>query len=470
MDKIKVLYIDDERVNLLAFKAAFRTNFEIYTATSAQQGLEILNNNPIEVIIADQRMPGTTGVNFFESILETHPNPIRILITAYSDINAIADAINKGKVYRYITKPWNELELKSSVENAHKIYLLKEQNNNLTKKYQKIFTESTDPIILFNIFGKIIDYNESTIKLLDYSSEKKLYSAYFSELIVDRDDALSILKIITKNGSVKDYECQIKTHHNSIKTCLISGNSITNEYKKIVGYQAILKDVSLLKEIEKNNLKTIIETQENERVRIAQELHDSLGQKLTAIKINLSFIQAKIPENTRENVSHEFSEIQKILNSSISEIRNICFNLMPGTLKNKNLTELIEGSLFSTDKHTEIKFDLNIEGNEPDMPLNFKISIFRIIQEFITNSLKHANPKRISLTIFFKKESLHLYIRDDGRGFDYEKQLENPTGNGINNIISRIKAFEGKYKFTSKLANFTELEIHFLIKKKTNDR
>ncbi len=469
MAKIKVLYIDDERVNLLAFKASYRLDFEIFTATSAEQGIEILNNNSIEVIIADQRMPGTTGVNFFASILETHPNPIRILITAYSDINAIIDAINKGKVYRYITKPWNELELKSAIENAYKIYLLKEQNANLTSKYQKVFTESTDPIILFNILGKITDYNESTVKLLNYSPEK-LRSTYFSELILDRDDALSILKTITEKGTIKDYECQIKTNDGAVKTCLISGNSITNNYKKIAGYQAIIKDVSLLKEIEKNNLKTVIETQENERMRIAQELHDSLGQKLTATKINLNLLQSKAAECTENNLSSDFLEIQNILNSAISEIRNICFNLMPFTLKNKELSVLLEENIFNTEQFKTTEFDLNIDGDEPDLSVNFKISIFRIIQEFVTNSLKHANPKRISLTIFFKKESLHIYIRDDGDGFDYEKQLENPTGNGINNIISRIKAFEGRYKFTSKLSNFTELEIHFLIKDRTNDK
>ncbi len=469
MKKIKVLYIDDERLNLLAFKASYRRDFEVFTATSAEEGIKILNNNSVEVIMADQRMPGTTGVNFFASILETHPNPIRILITAYSDINAIIDAINKGKVYRYITKPWNELELKSAIENAYKIYLLKEQNASLSRKYQKIFTESTDPIILFNTLGKIIDYNQSAVKLLNFSPQK-LQSTYFSELITDRDDALSLLRIIAEKGTVKDYECQIKTEDNSIKTCLISGNSITNNYKKIEGYQAIIKDVSVLKEIEKNNLKTIIETQENERVRIAQELHDSLGQKLTAIKINLNLLQNKIPENLKENTSDEFLEIQKILNSSISEIRTICFNLMPVMLKSKSLTSLVEESIFNAEQFKEAEYDLNIEGEEPDLQINFKISVFRVIQEFVHNSLKHSEADKISLTIFFKKDSLHLFLRDNGKGFDFEKELENPTGNGINNIVSRIKAFEGRYKFTSKMANFTELEIHFLLNNKQNGK
>ena len=139
MEKIKVLYIDDEVINLQAFKATFRRQFDIYLAKSADEGMEVLKNNPIEVVIADQRMPNKTGVDFFESILDIHPNPIRILLTAYSDINAIIDAINKGQVYRYVTKPWSEYDLKLTIENAYQLYLLKEQNNKLNLNNQILF-------------------------------------------------------------------------------------------------------------------------------------------------------------------------------------------------------------------------------------------------------------------------------------------------------------------------------------------
>ena len=122
MDKIKVLYLDDEIENLNAFKAAFRRDFEIHTAISADEGYEVLKNHRIEVVLSDQRMPGITGVDFFESISEQYPNPMRILLTGYSDINAIIDAVNRGHIYRYVSKPWHEHDLKLAIENAHDIY------------------------------------------------------------------------------------------------------------------------------------------------------------------------------------------------------------------------------------------------------------------------------------------------------------------------------------------------------------
>lgn len=134
---IKVLYIDDEENNLLAFKASFRRLYEIYTAISAADGLKILKSVNIQVVIADQKMPNTTGVEFFKSISQTYPDPIRILLTGYTDIEALADAINHGDIYRYITKPWNDLELHNSIKNAYEAYKAKIDLRNKIDELEK---------------------------------------------------------------------------------------------------------------------------------------------------------------------------------------------------------------------------------------------------------------------------------------------------------------------------------------------
>ena len=93
--KIHLLYVDDEEENLISFKAAFRRNYDVSTAISGAEGLEVLKQKAIHVIIADQRMPKVTGVEFFDIVRVLHPDPIRILITAYTDVEAIIDSINK---------------------------------------------------------------------------------------------------------------------------------------------------------------------------------------------------------------------------------------------------------------------------------------------------------------------------------------------------------------------------------------
>lgn len=132
-DKIRILYIDDEEHNLNAFKASFRRMYDIYTAISPKEGKRILQENDIEIIITDQRMPQMTGVEFLESIIEEYPDPMRILLTGYTDIQALIDAVNKGQIYRYMTKPWNEEELKMFVRQAYEVFSLRKENKVLTK-------------------------------------------------------------------------------------------------------------------------------------------------------------------------------------------------------------------------------------------------------------------------------------------------------------------------------------------------
>lgn len=136
-EKIKILYVDDEVNNLTAFKASFRKSYDIFIAESALEGKKILEENKIHVIIADQRMPGITGVEFLESVLLQYPDPLRVLLTGYADIEAVINAINKGQVYRYVTKPWNEDELRSIIENAYEVFALREENKQLTAKLLK---------------------------------------------------------------------------------------------------------------------------------------------------------------------------------------------------------------------------------------------------------------------------------------------------------------------------------------------
>jgi response regulator RpfG family c-di-GMP phosphodiesterase len=136
--KIKVLYIDDEINNLTAFKANFRKLYDVHIAESAAEGLKILENLEIEIVLTDQRMPEMTGVEFLESIIPDFPNPIRILLTGYTDMQALIDAVNKGQIYRYINKPWDEEELKMFINQAFELYTLRKENADLTKNLLQV--------------------------------------------------------------------------------------------------------------------------------------------------------------------------------------------------------------------------------------------------------------------------------------------------------------------------------------------
>jgi len=145
--EFNILYVDDEENNLTSFRAAMRRYYNIFTAKSGAEGMEIFGQHDIHVVVTDQRMPNMTGVQFLQRIPD-EPDNMRIILTGFSDMEAIIDAINTGKVYRYITKPWDKDELKMTIDNAleavhlrrdnkHLIQELKEHNEHLEEKVKE---------------------------------------------------------------------------------------------------------------------------------------------------------------------------------------------------------------------------------------------------------------------------------------------------------------------------------------------
>ncbi|EOR92882.1 Two-component response regulator [Arcticibacter svalbardensis MN12-7] len=120
--KIKILYVDDEENNLFSFKAVFRIKYKVLIANSGDEALKLMRSNQVHIIITDQRMPNMTGVEFLEKVIEEFPDPIRILLTGYADMAAVVDAVNKGKIFHYLSKPWNEEELDMTIKRAYEVY------------------------------------------------------------------------------------------------------------------------------------------------------------------------------------------------------------------------------------------------------------------------------------------------------------------------------------------------------------
>ncbi|ASU36459.1 hybrid sensor histidine kinase/response regulator [Mucilaginibacter xinganensis] len=143
-EKIKILYVDDEPGNLVGFKASFRLDYHILTAVNIPQAINYLENNPeIRIIFCDQRMPGKTGVDFFEEIKVTYPLPVRILLTAYTDVESIIEAINRGNIFRYVKKPWTEADIISAINEANKFYMANSMLLVKTDELQKAYNELT---------------------------------------------------------------------------------------------------------------------------------------------------------------------------------------------------------------------------------------------------------------------------------------------------------------------------------------
>lgn len=113
-----ILYVDDEERNLLVFQSEFGNEFDIACCSSGEEAMEVLDSRFVAVLLTDQRMPGISGIDLCERVRDTHPHVIRLLVTAYSDERTAIEAINRGEVLRYLTKPWHDNEVRQVLRDA----------------------------------------------------------------------------------------------------------------------------------------------------------------------------------------------------------------------------------------------------------------------------------------------------------------------------------------------------------------
>jgi signal transduction histidine kinase len=200
-----ILYLDDEEQNLVSFQALFRRQYNVFTTTSAHEAVDILNNNAIQLIFSDQKMPDVSGVEFFETILPDFPHAVRILLTGYADIEAVIDAINKGQVYRYVAKPWDANELTICVENALEKY----------RREQELLSKSND-----------LDRSNNALEQFVFSAGQELRNpadeilqatAILEKFVSDGESAAALRTIQEQASRLQDFSEQIARFYSNSK-------------------------------------------------------------------------------------------------------------------------------------------------------------------------------------------------------------------------------------------------------------
>jgi signal transduction histidine kinase len=174
--KDSILYVDDRINNLQSFKATFRREYEVFIAESPREALILLSKHPIKVAIADYKMPEISGVTFLEIVKKQYPSVVRIMLTGHADLPAVAEAINRSEIFRFLAKPWDEGDLRKGVQNAIELFntrsLLIERNEELKKAYNEldrlVFSTAHDITgPLANVLG-LVNIIRSEPENLDY--------------------------------------------------------------------------------------------------------------------------------------------------------------------------------------------------------------------------------------------------------------------------------------------------------------
>lgn len=167
-----LLLVDDEESILRSLQRMLRRDgYVIHLATSGEEGLAILDREPVGVIITDQRMPVMTGSQFLSKVKENHPDTIRIVLSGYTELNSITDAINRGAIYKFLTKPWDDELLRTQIADAFTHYELKSENARVSTLNRAIIDAIPDALLLVDAHKRVVSAaNAAAGSLLGYAS------------------------------------------------------------------------------------------------------------------------------------------------------------------------------------------------------------------------------------------------------------------------------------------------------------
>ena len=202
----------------------------------------------------------------------------------------------------------------------------------------------------------------------------------------------------------------------------------------------------------------IVTTQDQERKRIAQDIHDSLGSVLSAAKLKLSSL-----EESKELLSpdqlEKYQASLDLLDEASTELRNISHNIMPATLSKLGLEAALQSLIDKIAVHSKMQINFTAHGFEGRIEESTEMSIYRIILELLNNIVKHAAAQKVTIQIIKYPAYINLMIEDDGRGFDYHKAFEEKKGIGLGNILSRVEYLNGTVEIDSAAGKGTTVII-----------
>lgn len=448
---------------------------DIYSATGDKDGLANTWNN-------------TGVVHEYVGELDSAMNCYQRALQLYSEINSLSgmgysyDYIGlihayKGefeqslaameKAYEIRVKLGEKQAMGTSLVNMGEVNLAMGKHKNalvLFKRSQHIAKEMG--------FPDLVSYNykvmaEALAGLGDYKAafeKHKLYNTY-SDSLFNLKKNEQVAEIQSKYETEKKEKENLKLQsENAGQALLLSkqrlylialvavviavmlGSSLYTSRNKLKQERLLNEEIQRQESL---RLRAIIESQEQERRRIAAELHDGLGQVLSAARVNLASAKG----------GAEISNSLELIDRSCKDLREISHNMMPAALSKGGIVPALQEMITRINAAGKTQFAFDTAGMEQRLPKETEVHLFRITQELINNILKYAEAQEASVQLVREGEDLTLMVEDNGKGFE-KSQLEKGNGNGWYNILSRLKLINGEVEVDTRPGSGTVFTIH----------
>ncbi|MEA2041750.1 MAG: PAS domain S-box protein, partial [Bacteroidota bacterium] len=325
--------------------------------------------------------------------------------------------------------------------------------------FRNIFNESNDGIIITSLKGKIIDINDRLCKMLEYEKEELLHKQV--SVVRPKESRLNRDKIIERLKTKGRFVFESVNKAKSGEEIPVEISSIFIEY---FGEKAILsatRDITERKQAEQKLLTAIIKTEEKERQRVAQDLHDGLGPLISTIKL---YVQWAMKPNKKADKTDLLKKAEENISEAYKSLRDISNNLSPHILQNFGLISALNSYADRVKETSDI--EINIDANFSKSSANIVDTvIYRVFTESVNNTIKHAEATRIDIILNKTEDIIKAEYFDNGTGFDVDSVLKSKKGQGLYNTQNRLKSIGGKLQIKSRKGEGTLIEIEIDLSK-----
>ncbi|HPR46437.1 MAG TPA: response regulator [Spirochaetota bacterium] len=467
MSTTKILIVEDESIIALDIKSILsRLGYSVTAIViSGPECLKQISENRPDLILMDIKLKGSMdGIETANIVLKEYNIPI-VFITAHSDKSSLQRA-KVTKPYGYIVKPVSERELYTTIETSIYRHTIDKKLKDSETKYRTLFEQSRDAIYLCDIDGNITTVNQSLLNLFKIT-EDTIANKNISSLFVNRDDWFELSNILIAKGYVVDYETAMLKNDGTIITALITSTKMYSDNNTISGYQGIIRDdterIETLNELIKSREELrslsdyLLTLRETERTNIAREIHDVLGQSLTALKMDLFWIAKRLDKGEKE-LLEKTGTMSDLINGIIETVRRISSDLRPGILDDLGLFPAIEWQSDEFSKRTGIECSVDCNINGMDIDEKISVALFRIFQESLTNIMRHAQATKVNISLKHFNNTLELSVNDNGRGIRQE-EIRNSRSFGLIGIRERAFSCGGDVVISGGTPGGTEVKV-----------
>lgn len=451
-EPLKILMLEDSVTDadiVQRLLAKEKMDFEFSLALNKDSFLQALDQFSPNVILADNSLPQFDAREALKIIHQRSLNIPFILVTGSVSEEFAASIIKLG-ADDYILKD-RLVRLPAAIDAALKQQRAEKEKQDALREIEvlsMIAKETNNGVMIFDTkTGHTLWVNEGFTRLTGYTQED-MYGK--DPLLILQgpetdQDMLDFMRIWIKNNS--PYFCDILFHSKTgePKWQYVSGQPIREDNGQVSKYFVIATDISERRRMEEERLTTkieqqkevsraILQTQEMERNSLGRELHDNINQILASVNLKLGYYLEE-PENNIEIIENCRENLQK----AIQEARNLSHQMVMPRFSEKKLQDELKILIENYSYKQIVQLELN-EMNEEAIPSAIKETLFRIVQEQLSNIHKHAKADRIVIRLSNDSHLMTMFIKDNGIGFDMQQQRK---GIGITNIFNRAEAYNG---------------------------